>query len=68
MTLCLTCRNEGGCIETDLRKIRGECEYYKPITNADRIRGMSDEELAEYLSDIAGWMSEYEGKAHALLK
>lgn len=37
-------------------------------SNADRIRAMSDEELAEYLSDIAGWLSEYEGKAHDLLK
>ena len=49
MTLCLTCRNEGGCVETDLRKIRGECEYYKPQTNADHIRGMTDEELAEWV-------------------
>lgn len=37
-------------------------------TNADLIRQRSDEELAEYFSDIAGWLSEYEGKAHALLK
>ena len=49
MTLCLTCRNEHCCIEPDLRKIRSECEYYRPITNADRIRSMTDEELAEFL-------------------
>lgn len=52
MTLCLTCRNEDSCVETDLRKIRGECEYYKPITNADYIRSMSDEELAMWINDI----------------
>ena len=29
------------------------CPYATPpVTNADRIRAMSDEELAEYLSDI----------------
>ena len=28
----------------------GECEYAKPITNADRIRSMSDEELAGILT------------------
>ena len=33
-----------------------KCKQYKPdyMTNADRIRGMNDEELAEYLVDI-GW-------------
>ena len=39
-----------------------------PKTHFDEIKAMSVEELAEYLSDIAGWLSEYEGKAHALLK
>ena len=26
-----------------------ECEYYEVMTNADRIRNMTDEELAEFL-------------------
>lgn len=26
-----------------------ECDHYKPMTNADRIRNMSDEELAYFL-------------------
>ena len=30
-------------------------EEPKPITNADRIRAMSDEELAELISDIMDW-------------
>lgn len=31
----------------------GECEFAKPQTNADRIRAMSDEELAEfYCNDV----------------
>lgn len=30
----------------------GDCEGYKPITNADRIRTMSDEELAWELARI----------------
>ena len=52
MTLCLTCRNEHCCVEQDLRKIRSECEYYRPITNADRIRNMTDEELAAFASEL----------------
>ena len=33
--------------------MNGEREYYtrKPITNADRIRAMSDEELADFMTD-----------------
>jgi arsenate reductase-like glutaredoxin family protein len=29
--------------------IERECEYYESLTNADRIRSMTDEELAEFL-------------------
>lgn len=39
----------------------------KPVTNADRIRSKSDEELAEWLCDIAGWLPMYEGKMHPIL-
>ena len=39
----------------------------KPFTNADRIRAMTDEELAEWLCDIAGWLPMYEGKMHPIL-
>lgn len=30
-----------------------DCNYFREMTNADRIRAMSDEELAEFLSSIA---------------
>ena len=30
-----------------------ECEHYKPMTNADRIRNMTDEELADFLTGDA---------------
>lgn len=45
-------------------------DYPKPrskITWADKIRQMSDEELAQWLADCAYWISQYEGKAHAIL-
>lgn len=31
----------------------GDCEGYKPMTNADRIRDMTDEELAEWIAGRA---------------
>lgn len=40
---------------------------YRTATNADRLRSMSDEELAEWLCDIAGWLPMYEGKMHPIL-
>lgn len=40
----------------------------KPITNADRIRAMSDEELAAWLCDVAGWLPTFEGRVHPILE
>ena len=55
---CATCKHDGFCANT----ICDECyntsdaptkwepaAHYEPDTNADRIRAMSDEELAEFL-------------------
>lgn len=50
------------------RIIQKHMNDLKPKTRFDWIKSLSAEELAEYLSDIAGWLPEYEGKAHALLK
>ena len=30
-------------------EIERECEYYESLTNADRIRSMTDEELADFI-------------------
>ena len=30
-----------------------DCNYFREMNNADRIRSMSDEELAEFLIDLA---------------
>ena len=30
-----------------------DCNYFREMTNADRIRAMSDEKLAEFLIDLA---------------
>lgn len=39
-----------------------------PMTNADRIRAMSDEELAEFLDNEQGWAAPPEGETLAWLK
>ena len=62
---CFYQENADGTYNHDLKPTHYDD---KPQTNYDLLRQMSVEELAEYLSDIAGWLSEYEGKAHALLK
>ena len=30
-----------------------DCNYFREMTNADRVRSMTDEELAEFLIDLA---------------
>lgn len=36
-------------------------------TNADKLRAMSDEELAAWLCDVAGWLPTFEGRVHPIL-
>ena len=41
-------RHEEYCAYIDQYCVEGPCPYEEPQTNADRIRAMSDEELAEF--------------------
>lgn len=50
------------------RNMHGRPHYDRTQTNADRIRAMTDEELAEWLVEVAGWLPMFEGKAHPILK
>ena len=47
---CGTCFN---CYSKNFNMDCFPCEDADPMTNADRIRAMSDEELAEFLIDLA---------------
>lgn len=45
----------GTCVYQRKKPICNSClrfQLYRPMTNADRIRSMSDEELAEFLDDL----------------
>lgn len=66
------CGSTGGwerCQYRQLHQPNTVVGYVPPLkkTNADRIRAMTDEELAEWLCDIAGWLPMYEGKIHPIL-
>ena len=65
-TICITCKNDCNNAGTTARI--SWCPQYKPgriLSNADRIRAMSDEELAHLLC-FEGWqMSEVGGGACA---
>ena len=50
MTNCKYCKAD--CIFRGEQQTK-ECKGYIPMTNADRIRSMSDEELAELFGSIA---------------
>ena len=68
---CVYCTEDGYCKkysddEVTSWCVQSPCKDEKP-SNADRIRSMTDEELAEWLCDIAGWLPMYEGKMHPIL-
>lgn len=47
--------------------IKRDCENYTPMTNADRIRNMTDEELAEFIVNLDNHFGEeYEGEQSCL--
>lgn len=68
---CVYCTEDGYCKKYSDEEVtswcvQSPCKDEKP-SNADRIRAMTDEELAEWLCDIAGWLPMYEGKMHPIL-
>lgn len=56
---CANCKHHKDCLE-DIDEACGLCckgdrWEAKPQSNADRIRSMTDEELAEYMGDVQTW-------------
>lgn len=50
MFRCVGCKYNNDC--TKVSRIEMEnCTEYCPLTNADRVRSMTDEELAKWLND-----------------
>jgi hypothetical protein len=59
------------CKEHEYGLHRTKADAFLPtpvVTNYDQIINKTPEELAEWLSDVAGWLSAYEGKVHPILK
>jgi hypothetical protein len=60
----------GTCIFQRGKPICNSCSgyrFYRPMSNADRIRSMNDEELAEFLVNFKNTFGEeYEGKMSCL--
>ena len=46
------CAHPRPCYDDGKCHYKGECGHKAPLTNADRIRSMSDEEMAEFISSI----------------
>ena len=69
---CRTCKSD--CVRADGNYGYTFCDKYThlPMTNADRIRAMSDEELARFLASVEnrrsanGGGAKWCGMAHAL--
>mgnify|MGYP000224992305 CR=1 FL=1 len=65
MPNCKYCRADCAMRGEDDEK---HCLGYSPSTNADRIRSMSDEELAAFLDAQEGWAAPPDGETLAWLK
>lgn len=65
---CFSCKRKEESLLCGICGIgmNGEREYYtrKPITNADHIRTMSDEELADWFSKIQNDIADYYDRGH----
>lgn len=55
---CFNYRNEWckKIMDSPSPELFRDCPHYKPMTNADRIRQMSDEELAFYIFNHPQWV------------
>lgn len=63
---CYTCRKDASKCSV-WHHCGGDCPEYEAINNADRIRSMTDEELAEFLINYKNTFGEeYEGKMSCL--
>lgn len=52
------------CPQEDIER---NCDFYVPMTNADRIRSMTDKELAEFIINFDNHFGkEYEGEQSCL--
>ncbi len=62
MNMCTHCVHKTTCVLVGFYEAKGEhitkCPRRKPITNADYIRSMSDEELAFYIINHPKWSGE----------
>lgn len=58
------------CVCTDdspVLDMERDCDYYAPMTNADRIRSMTDDELADFIINFDNrFGEEYEGEQSCL--
>ena len=60
----LWCEKINDCPHEDIER---DCEDYSPMTNADRIRSMTDEELADFIINFDNrFGEEYEGEQSCL--
>lgn len=69
---CVYCTEDGYCEkysddEVTSWCVQSPCKDEKP-SNADHIRSMTDEELAAWLCDVAGWLPAFEGRVHPILE
>lgn len=69
MTGCIYKRGDGRCDKPGkyMAFCIGEACSSQTPSNYDLMISKTPEEMAEWLSEVAGWISPYEGRVHPLL-
>lgn len=65
-TKIYNCKNADWCAR-DFNPKSEEPKCFEQLTNYDRVHAMNEEEFAQWLCDVAGWLPTFEGRVHPIL-
>lgn len=66
-TKIYNCKNADWCAR-DFNPKSEEPKCFEQLTHYDRVHAMNEEELAQWLCDVAGWLPTFEGRVHPILE
>lgn len=66
-TKIYNCKNADWCAR-DFNPKSEDPKCFEQLTNYDRVHAMNEEEFAQWLCDVAGWLPTFEGRVHPILE
>lgn len=66
-TKIYNCKNADWCAR-DFNPKAEKPKCFEQLTHYDRVHAMNEEEFAQWLCDVAGWLPTFEGRVHPILE